>query len=250
MPAGPDHYIGMMHLYAHETEGVHYDKEWTRNRWSYKSFKIDKKESEVFIMAPHGGGIERGTTELALATAGFTTDFNRHPGTTQVYDYFTFNGTDPADENGRLHVTASNYDDPVALELVRNSTVSLAFHGCSNTQPAESTGDDYEACLIGGLDIPFMTLLEWKLYDAGFRNARITDQEMLNGDLPKNIINRNKRNVGVQVELTRSFRKSLFNKFGAEERRTNTNDRFWLFVNTIRHAIEKYKTDIGIAGSL
>jgi len=241
MPEGKDRYIGMNHLYAHETEGVNYTKEWHRHRWRYKTSKNYKDENEIFIMAPHGGGIERGTTELALATAGFTSDFNRHPASAETYDYFIFNGKNPGDQNGSLHVTASNYDDFVANELVQNSVISLAFHGCTDEQPEPNTGEGYKACIIGGLDIAFMTILEYQLHDAGF-NARISDQEMLNGDLPDNIINKNKRKTGAQFELTTSFRRSLYDIFDTPiGRKTSTNDDFWLFVNTIRQSIEEYQ---------
>jgi phage replication-related protein YjqB (UPF0714/DUF867 family) len=246
MPPGKDLYIGMNHLYAHETEGVDYTKEWHRHRWRYKTSQDNKDENEIFVMAPHGGGIEVGTTELALATAGFTSNFNRHPATTDTYDYFIFNGKKPGDQNGSLHVTASNYDDFVANELVQNSVISLAFHGCTDEQAKPNTTEEYKACLIGGLDIAFMTMLEYQLYDAGF-NALISDQEMLNGDLPDNIINKNKRRAGVQFELTNSFRQSLYDTFKTPlGRRTTTNDNFWLFVNTIRESIEDYKAQLSV----
>jgi phage replication-related protein YjqB (UPF0714/DUF867 family) len=245
MPAGPDHYPSMTALYAHEEEGVNYIKEWYRHRWRYKTFENYRKENEIFIMAPHGGGIERGTTELALATAGFTDDFNGQPDTPDSYDYFIFNGTNPDDENGRLHVTSSHYNEPIAGELVQNSFISLAFHGCTDTQPIETTGEGYKACLIGGLDAPFMQILERRLTASGL-NAYTTTQKELNGDLPDNIINKNKRHAGTQFELTTSFRKSLYKKNNPQERRTSTNADFWLFVNTIRACIEEYGRQLSV----
>lgn len=245
MPPGHDHYPSMTALYANEVEGINFTKEWYRHRWRYKTFENYKKEKEIFIMAPHGGSIERGTTELGLATAGFTNDFNGQPATSATYDYFIFNGTNPNNQNGKLHVTASNYDDAVANELVQNSLISLAFHGCTDIQPVETTGEGYEACIIGGLDEPFKQILEQRLVDAGF-NAFITTQEMLNGNLPGNIINKNNRNAGAQFELTTSFRKSLYKKNTLNERRTNTKAGFWLFINTIRESIEYYKVHLSV----
>ncbi len=246
MPEGNDHYTGMNDLYAHEVEGINYTKEWYRHRWRYKTSKKYHDENEIFIMAPHGGSIETGTTELALATAGFTSDFNRRPATSDTYDYFIFNGTNPNNQNDRLHVTASNYDDAVARELVKNSRISLAFHGCTDEQADKDRGEGYKACLIGGLDTIFMEILEQQLQEAGF-NAFITDLKMLNGDMPENIINKNKRNKGgAQFELTTSFRKSLYGTDTRIGRKTTTNDDFWLFVNTIRQSIEDYKTQLSI----
>ena len=230
----------MRQLYANETEGTNYTKEWYRHRWRYETFKNYSDENTTFIMAPHGGGIESGTTELALATAGFTDSFNGHPATSETYDYFIFNGTNPSNQNGKLHVTSSNFNDSVAIELAHNSVISLAFHGCTDDQPDESTGVGYKACLIGGLDKDFKEILEMQLTSAGF-NAFKTNQENLNGDLPANIINRNKRKAGAQFEMTTTFRKSLYGVNNRNDRRTSTNADFWLLVNTIRSSIEQYK---------
>jgi len=245
MPEGPDHYDSMTALYAHEVEGVNFTKEWYRHRWRYETFKNYKEENEIFIMAPHGGGIESGTTELALAAAGFTDDFNGKPATSDTYDYFIFSGINPRNQNGRLHVTSSHYNDPVANELVRNSLISLAFHGCTDTQPVESTGSGYKACLIGGLDKPFKQKLKQRLQKAGF-NAFITTQKELNGDLPDNIINKNKRKAGAQFELTTSLRKSFYGINNPGGRRTSTNADFWLFIDTIRKSIEQYKGQLPV----
>ncbi|WP_375434134.1 poly-gamma-glutamate hydrolase family protein [uncultured Hymenobacter sp.] len=235
----------MTDLYAEEIEGTNFTKQWYRHRWHYETEKNDNEENSIFIMAPHGGSIESGTTELALATAGFTSDFNGQPATSQTYDYFIFNGINPNKQNGKLHVTASHYDDPVATELASNSTISLSFHGCTDNQPNESTGMGYKACLIGGLDKPFKELLEARLVGAGF-NAYITSQEMLDGNLAKNIINKNKRNAGAQFELTSTFRESLYGVNSRSKRKTSTNINFWLFVNAIREAIEEYKIQLAI----
>ena len=245
MPTGRDIYCSMTDLYAEEIEGVNFTKEWYRHRWRYGTAKTDNEENLICIMAPHGGSIESGTTELALATAGFTDDFNGQPATPQTYDYFIFNGINPSKLNGRLHVTASHYDDPVASKLVKNSNISLAFHGCTDDQPNESTGIGFKACLLGGIDKAFKELLEVQLVGAGF-NAYITNQEMLNGDLPKNIINKNKRGAGVQFELTTSFRDSLYGTNTRSKRKITTTTNFWLFVNTIRESIELYKNLLSI----
>ena len=132
MPEGPDYYDSMSALYENETEGVNFTREWYRHRARYASLKDYKDENKIFIMAPHGGSIESGTTELALATAGFVKNFNGATDTSITHDYFIFNGTNPKDENGKLHVTSSHYDDEDANELVSNSLISFAFHGCTD----------------------------------------------------------------------------------------------------------------------
>ena len=240
MPEGPDYYASMSALYENETERINFTKEWRRHRARYDSLKDYKDENEVFIMAPHGGSIETGTTELALATAGFIKNFNGALDTSITYDYFIFNGTNPKGENGKLHVTSSHYDDADANALVNNSLISLAFHGCTDLQPDQSTGKGYKACLIGGLDQELKEILDVQLTAAGF-NAFITSQDTLDGSLVSNIINKNKRNQGAQFELTTSLRKSFYTKNSLKGRRKSTTSDFWLFVNAIRASIEEYE---------
>jgi phage replication-related protein YjqB (UPF0714/DUF867 family) len=240
MPEGPDFYPNMSALYENETEGVNFTREWYRHRARYASLKDYKDANKVFLMGPHGGSIESGTTELVLATAGFVKNFNGAPDTSITYDYFIFNGTNPNDQNGKLHVTASHYDDEDANELVNSSLISFAFHGCTDLEPDESTGEGYKACLIGGRDQVLKEILEAQLMAAGF-NAFITSQDNLDGSLANNIINKNKRKRGAQVELTTSFRKSFYTKHNRKDRRKNTTADFWLFVNVIRASIEEYE---------
>ena len=107
-------------------------------------------------------------------------------------------------------------------------------------QPDESTGQGYQACLIGGRDQVLKEILEAQLKNVGF-NAFITSQDDLDGSLASNIINKNKRKRGAQVELTTSLRKSFYTKHNRKDRRKNTTADFWLFINTIRASIEEYE---------
>ena len=179
MPEGPDFYDSMTALYANETEGVNFIREWYQHRARYASLKNYKDQNKVFIMAPHGGSIESGTTELALATAGFVKNFNGDTDTSVTHNYFIFNGTNPKDQNGKLHVTSSHYDDVDANELVSNSLISFAFHGCTDEQPDESTGQGYQACLIGGRDQVLKEILEAQLKNVGFNAYAIRGTEAL-----------------------------------------------------------------------
>jgi phage replication-related protein YjqB (UPF0714/DUF867 family) len=65
-------------------------------------FQIHHQEgsSGVAVMAPHGGGIEPGTTEIARGVAG--TD----------HTFYAFEGLKPGG-NQDLHITSTNFDEPV-----------------------------------------------------------------------------------------------------------------------------------------
>ena len=138
MPPGPDFYPSMTALYedAQNLEGTTYGKRWLRHQWQQiiEEQSTDNAETQKIVMAIHGGGIETGTSEIALATAGF------NPATLMpsadglgLHDFWLFEGLLPK-ENGRLHVTASNYNDPIATELVQNARRCISLHGCTDRQ--------------------------------------------------------------------------------------------------------------------
>src|SRR5918995_7180661 len=138
MPIGPDAYISMTALYDDigNVEGTTYAKRWKRHEWgqTVEEQPTDNAETQAIVMAIHGGGIEKGTSEIALATAGY------HPATLipaldghALHDFWLFEGL-LSSGNGRLHVTASHYDDPIATELVQNSRRCISLHGCTAAQ--------------------------------------------------------------------------------------------------------------------
>ena len=138
MPKGPDKYCSMTALYNDplNIQGVTYGKRWRRHEWSQVTEEqvTDNPETKTIVMALHGGGIETGTSEIALASAGY------HPATLVpssdgygLHDFWLFEGLLPSG-NGDLHVTASHYDEPIAHELVRNARRCISLHGCTDAQ--------------------------------------------------------------------------------------------------------------------
>ena len=84
---------------------------------------------KTVIIAPHGGGIERGTSELCLAVAGY------HPATLPevppagvTYDYWMFEGVRDAG-NAALHVPSTGCDDGMAVSLCAGALNALSLHG-------------------------------------------------------------------------------------------------------------------------
>ena len=66
-------------------------------------------------MAIHGGGIEPATTELARVIAN-----------DGQFNYFAFNGM-RTKGNNELHVTSINYDNDIAMDLVKQVKVQSQF---------------------------------------------------------------------------------------------------------------------------
>ena len=127
----------MTELYedAVNIEGTTYGKRWRRHEWIQivEGQATDNPEGQKIVLALHGGGIEQGTSEIALAVAGY------HPATFAqttdclgLHDVWIFEGLLDGG-NSRLHVTSTHYDDPIALKLVQISKRCVSLHGLSDT---------------------------------------------------------------------------------------------------------------------
>ena len=235
MPPGPDFYPSMTALYndPQNLEGTTYAKRWLRHQWQQviEEQSTDNAETQKIVMAVHGGGIEAGTSEIALATAGF------HPATLTpsvdglgTHDFWLFEGLLPQG-NGRLHVTASNYDDPIARELVRNARRCISLHGCTDRQANGKIQ-------LGGLDHELRDLVLEELTTA-YIAAEISTNPMLDGSLPDNIANKTRIGGCAQLEMATSFRSSLYGINTRPRRKHTTNDRFNRLVAALRRAMSR-----------
>lgn len=235
MPPGPDVYSSMTALYndPRNLEGTTYGKRWLRHQWQQiiEEQSTDNAETQTIVMAIHGGGIEAGTSEIALAAAGF------HPATLMpavdglgTHDWWLFEGLLPQG-NGRLHVTASNYDDPIARELVRNARRCISLHGCTDQQ---ANG----RIQLGGLDLELRDIVLEEL-DAAPIDAEIATDPMLDGSHPDNIANRTRSGGCAQLEMATSFRRSLYEINTRPRRKHTTNERFSRLVAALRRAMRR-----------
>src|SRR5271156_3664471 len=99
-----DRYRNFEDLAAHEEENL-----------DFRIRSVDRYGASA-VIAPHGGGIEPGTSELAEAIAGTGLSF-------YAFEGIKTNG------NRVLHVTSSRFDEPKALALVAASPAVVALHG-------------------------------------------------------------------------------------------------------------------------
>ena len=138
-----------------------------------------RSSSRIAVIAPHGGGIERGTSEIAGAIAG--EDFN----------LYTFEGTKPSGKNyDALHLTSRLFDEPECLALLATCSVVVAIHGCKGTDAR---------VLLGGLDGDLKVQLAEAL--AGAAITVEPEGHRYPATNPNNICNRGRSAKGVQLEL-------------------------------------------------
>jgi phage replication-related protein YjqB (UPF0714/DUF867 family) len=232
-----DKYCSTTELYADpaNVEETTYGKRWRRHEWIQlvEAQATDNPEGQKIVLALHGGGIEPGTSEIALAVAGY------HPATFALatdclglHDLWIFEGL-LADQNSQLHVTSTNYNDPIALKLVQISRRCLSLHGLSG---APGSAD----IQIGGRDTELSSIVLEELTAAGI-SAAIRGDANTNGSDPKNICNKTTISAGVQLEMVATFRESLFAPGGntRELRKNNTNANFCKLVAVLRKAMSR-----------
>lgn len=197
-----DKYSNFAHLITEEIEGVDYQIE-----------VIEREGTLTAIIAPHGGAIEPGTSELCKAIAA------------ENYQIGVFEGV-KQNGNAILHITSTRFDEPKCLKLVSKSNHVLAIHG---EQSAE------EVVYMGGADSLLREKISEELIAADFRTEEHVNPS-LQGTSSYNICNRGQRSKGVQLELSRGLRQTLFQSLSSAGRKSVTPG-FYRFVQAVRRGL-------------
>ncbi|MFE2487936.1 poly-gamma-glutamate hydrolase family protein [Streptomyces mirabilis] len=228
-------------LYADPTwtEGVHWGRRSRRHLIDDQSRTDRAPFLRSTVIAPHGGGIEGGTSELCLAIAGYhPADLAPTPVAGPVHDFWMFEGL-MSSGNGALHVTSTHCDDTIARSLCAGSLNALSLHGCSPEQAGLESGA--EAVLIGGLNPTFRQYLLEEFTAVGIRAVAASGEEEIAGISPDNICNRTLLGMGAQLEMTTALRTAMFapGKNTIADRATNLLPSFWTFTAATRRAIDR-----------
>jgi phage replication-related protein YjqB (UPF0714/DUF867 family) len=246
MPPPP--YTSNSQLYAdtiHLTEGI----DWARRFRRQERFDDDPvrtaEGTRTAILAPHGGGIERGTSELCLAVAGYhpaNLPITRPAGVT--YDYWMFEGIRESG-NADLHVTSTGCDDLVAVTLCAGALGALSLHGFKpeNLDPPRSP--DEQAIFVGGCDDLLRAFLEEALDDVDLPVEAAAGE--LDGDSVCNIVNRTLRGRGAQLELSEPLRDTMFGRNTRPGRKHTTTEVFWRFMAACQDALDRFEAEPEIA---
>ncbi|MFJ9476602.1 poly-gamma-glutamate hydrolase family protein [Streptomyces mirabilis] len=241
MPAAAAEPASNTALYADPTwtEGVHWGRRSRRHLIDDQSRTGRAPFLRSTVIAPHGGGIEGGTSELCLAIAGYhPADLAPTPVAGPVHDFWMFEGL-MSSGNGALHVTSTHCDDTIARSLCAGSLNALSLHGCSPEQAGLESGA--EAVLIGGLNPTFRQYLLEEFTAVGIRAVTASGEEEIAGISPDNICNRTLLGMGAQLEMTTALRTAMFapGKNTIADRATNLLPSFWTFTAATRRAIDR-----------
>lgn len=144
-------------------------------------------DSQTVVVAPHGGGIEPGTSEIARKIAE------------DDLSVALFEGIKPKG-NRDLHITSTNFDEPRCLALVQSAQNVIAIHGERSNE---------EVVYLGGADDELGAYIRDSLETRGFRVDKHKNKN-LQGTRRNNICNQGCREKGVQLELAKGLRETFF----------------------------------------
>jgi phage replication-related protein YjqB (UPF0714/DUF867 family) len=192
-------YRSYRELREHEAEGEDFRIQWRRGR------------AGIIVMAPHGGGIEPGTTEIADAVAG------------RDHGFYSFEGI-KIRGNAILHVRSGNFDEPIGVQLATESETVVTIHGCRGME---------EHIYIGGRHTHFKEIVRQKLTTVSFS---VLESTRFPGLSPRNICNRCRGGRGVQLEISAGMRRTLFKDI-SRLRRKEVTAVFEKFAATMRDAL-------------
>lgn len=180
-------------------------------------WEIRKAEtgSRVLFCSPHAGGIETGCSELITESAR------------GEHSYYMFEGV-RGSNNGDLHITSTNFDEPTLMAMLPNYDIVVSYHGYGATE---------QNTLIGGLDQELRDKIEYELKQAGFNAQQLSSGGAISGSEPDNLVNKGRRGMGVQLEISTGERASFFTTNTAVGRRQTQNQRLQDYVNAVRKAI-------------
>jgi len=170
-------------------------------------------DSAIAVMAPHGGGIEPGTLDLADEIAG------------KNFLFYSFTGIKKRG-NSVLHISSTSFDEPSALEIACNANTVITIHGCS---------DKDEIIYAGGRNHELKLVISEKLTANGFK-IKNSQQDELKGKSEYNICNRCRSGKGIQLEISSGLRQKMFNFIGSIPTECKT-EIFYRFVRTIREVL-------------
>jgi phage replication-related protein YjqB (UPF0714/DUF867 family) len=172
--------------------------------------------SRVAIMAPHGGGIEPGTVDLADAISG------------ENFTFYAFKGLKKTG-NKILHLNSNVFDEPLGDKISQEADIVISIHGAHEME---------EMVLVGGRHEELKQALVPALKAGGF-DAAICEIPGLRGIQSDNLCNRCRTGKGVQLELSRGLREKLFNHLGHRSLRVKTV-LFFRFVDIVKGVLLPY----------
>jgi phage replication-related protein YjqB (UPF0714/DUF867 family) len=190
-----------------------------------RDFRIafgDGNIAQCLLVAPHGGGIEPGTSEILRAV----TDLGD-------WAWYEFAGFLRKGNKQALHMASTQFDEPTLLSLLPRTNFILAIHGANETR-------EHAAYVGGNWDAGRATITA--MINAATTRHGIHASEAaahLRGLEPTNLTNRGKLARGVQLEFSRGARNLLFPPDCSREARGRRSQRLRALARAIHTGLKR-----------
>jgi phage replication-related protein YjqB (UPF0714/DUF867 family) len=173
----------------------------------------DSKIDLCLLVAPHGGGIEPGSSEIMRAVADLG-----------GWAWYEFAGFLRQGNKQALHMASTDFDEPTLKSMLPQAGFVVAFHGASESrEPLVYVGGKWK---LGRETLA--EAINGSFGEHGVRAEDATDADTaarLRGLGDSSITNRGKRMEGVQLEFTRAARDLLFPPDSSREARGRRSAR-------------------------
>jgi len=186
----------------------------------------DENIPRCLLAAPHGGGIEPGTSELLRAISEL--------GDWAWYDFAGFlrKGNQEA-----LRIASTLFDEPTLLALLPRTNFVLSLHGVNDT------GD--QVAYVGGRWEAGRATIAATINAATATHGihAMETPASLRGAEPTNLTNRGKLGYGIQLEFSRAARNLLFPPDCAREARGRRSPRLGALARAIHDGLQRLTSE-------
>jgi len=196
-----DRYHCFTELQQENNEGIDY------------TITIVKRDSNIVVIAPHGGWIECCTAEIATAIAG---------------DDFSLYCFEALHTKNNLHITSTRFDEPKCLSLVSEHKLAVSIHVCY----------DWEACIyIGGRNKHLKEKLMENFSNASVSAMTAKENNLYSGIDKNNICNLCISGRGLQLEITLGLAHQMVKIPNHDTKYQETTPIFDDFVHVVREVL-------------
>ena len=182
----------------------------------YKIF-TESAKSRISIAAPHGGGIEPGTSEITQSISNGR------------YNGYCFEGVKSSKNKELLHITSTNFDEPNGIKVCQSAETVVTIHGAEN---------DEDIVFVGGLNKELKSAMIEKLKKEGF-NAK-EDTTGHSGQDIGNLCNMGTMKRGLQLEISSGLRKRMFKGLNRKDRKSTT-EAYDKFIESVRFVLDEFE---------
>lgn len=187
----------------------------------------DSKIELCLLIAPHGGGIEPGSSEIMRTVAEVG-----------GWAWYEFAGFLRKGNKDALHISSTNFDEPTLKSMLPQAGFVIAFHGASESRaPVVYVGGKWK---LGRSTV--IESINGTFRKHGIQAVDAIDNavaEHLRGSDASNITNLGKRAEGIQLEFSRGARNLLFPPDSSREARGRRSAKLRPLAASIDAAIKQ-----------